>query len=129
MAILKSPLLPSDFPSVCVNQYLLTKQRISLYFQGGIYVFEIFNQYGAAGWCIYLTATAEFIAIGWCYGAKRYLDNIEDMIGSTFLRPFLTITWKYTGPFLCLVSIYQCSCYVNSLAINVKKLLRKKKFY
>ena len=69
-----------------------------------MYVFEIFNQYGAAGWCIYFTCCCQFIAIGWCYGAERHFDEIYKMIGYTRMKPVITFVWKFYGPVMTLVS-------------------------
>ncbi|XP_076824914.1 sodium- and chloride-dependent GABA transporter 1-like [Clavelina lepadiformis] len=75
--------------------------------KGGVYVFEIFNTYGMAGWSLFFIAACECIAIGWVYGAHRHWDEINRMIGPSKIRPVIIFIWKYVGPILCvLVSIY-----------------------
>ena len=73
--------------------------------QGGVYVFEIFNTYGMAGWSLFFIAACECIAIGWVYGADRHWDEINRMIGPSKIRPLIIFIWKYVGPILCMVSV------------------------
>ncbi|XP_076823831.1 sodium- and chloride-dependent betaine transporter-like [Clavelina lepadiformis] len=75
--------------------------------KGGVYVFEMFNMYGKAGWCLFFIAACEFIAIGWVYGADCHWKEINRMIGPRKIQPIVTVVWKYVGPILCLaMSIY-----------------------
>ncbi|XP_076823753.1 sodium- and chloride-dependent betaine transporter-like isoform X2 [Clavelina lepadiformis] len=75
--------------------------------EGGVYVFEIFNTYGIAGWCVFFIATCEFIAVGWVYGADRHWDEINRMVGYSRIRFVVTLVWKYIGPAICMmVSVY-----------------------
>ncbi|XP_076822055.1 sodium- and chloride-dependent GABA transporter 2-like [Clavelina lepadiformis] len=75
--------------------------------EGGIYVFEIFNTYGVAGWCLFFIAACEFVAVGWVYGASHYWKQINRMIGPSKLQPVVTFIWKFFGPSICLaVSVY-----------------------
>ncbi|CAK8673471.1 unnamed protein product [Clavelina lepadiformis] len=75
--------------------------------EGGVYVFEIFNTYGIAGWCVFFIATCEFIAVGWVYGADRHWDEINRMVGYSWIRFVVTLVWKYIGPAICMtVSVY-----------------------
>ncbi|XP_076823755.1 sodium- and chloride-dependent GABA transporter 3-like [Clavelina lepadiformis] len=75
--------------------------------EGGVYVFEIFNTYGIAGWCVFFIATCEFVAVGWVYGADRHWDEINRMVGYCRIRFVVTLVWKYIGPAICMmVSVY-----------------------
>ncbi|CAB1432582.1 unnamed protein product, partial [Pleuronectes platessa] len=49
--------------------------------EGGIIPFRIVDGYGANGSIFLFIACLETIIIGWVYGADRFYDNIEDMIG------------------------------------------------
>ncbi|CAK8673315.1 unnamed protein product [Clavelina lepadiformis] len=72
--------------------------------EGGVYVFEMFNTYGIAGWSLFFISACECIAIGWVYGADRHWDEINRMIGPSKIRPLIIFMWKYVTPILCLVS-------------------------
>lgn len=67
--------------------------------RGGMYVFQLFDYYGASGMCLLWMAFWECIAVGWVYGANRFAKNIEEMIGFKPSRLFI-ICWKYLTPAL-----------------------------
>ncbi|XP_066580107.1 sodium- and chloride-dependent GABA transporter 2 [Amia ocellicauda] len=68
--------------------------------EGGIYIFQLIDTYGPSGKSLLFIACFECICIGWFYGADRFLDNIEDMIGH---RPFPLIKycWLLLTPVVC----------------------------
>ncbi|XP_071091398.1 sodium- and chloride-dependent glycine transporter 2-like [Haliotis cracherodii] len=47
---------------------------------GGIYVFQLVDWYFAAVAC-YIIAVLECVAVGWCYGVKRFSADVQMMIG------------------------------------------------
>ncbi|XP_070192957.1 sodium- and chloride-dependent taurine transporter-like [Littorina saxatilis] len=55
------------------------------------------------GFCLLLNAVLEVIVVGWVYGADRFLDDIEAMIGR---RPsnWWKVCWKFVVP-ICLVGL------------------------
>ena len=58
-------------------------------FQGGIYVFQVFDYYAASGMVLLLFCFTECVAISWVYGACKWLMNVSDMVGP---KP-LVFTW------------------------------------
>ncbi|XP_078529842.1 sodium- and chloride-dependent GABA transporter 2-like isoform X2 [Lissotriton helveticus] len=71
--------------------------------EGGMYVFQLFDYYAASGMCLLFFAMFETIGIGWVYGADKFYDNIEHMIG---YRPLLVIKycWRFVTPAVCLAT-------------------------
>uniref|UniRef100_A0AAR2LI51 Transporter n=1 Tax=Pygocentrus nattereri TaxID=42514 RepID=A0AAR2LI51_PYGNA len=77
-------------------------------FNGGMYVFQLFDYYAASGVCLLWVAFFECVAVAWVYGADNFYDAIEDMIG---YRPNGWMKWSWTliTPVLCV------GCFVFSL--------------
>ncbi|XP_050982951.1 sodium- and chloride-dependent GABA transporter 2-like [Labeo rohita] len=75
--------------------------------EGGMYVFQLLDNYACNGACILLLSVFESLAMGWIFGAERMFNIIEDMTNS---RPnyIFILCWKYLTPLVSLVS-FVCS--------------------
>ncbi|XP_044156385.1 sodium- and chloride-dependent taurine transporter [Bufo gargarizans] len=91
---------------VCILSYLLGLTMVT---EGGMYVFQLFDYYAASGVCLLWVAFFECIAVAWVYGADKFYDNIEDMIGYR-PGPWMKWSWCVITPLLCL------GCFIFSLA-------------
>uniref|UniRef100_A0A667WV27 Transporter n=1 Tax=Myripristis murdjan TaxID=586833 RepID=A0A667WV27_9TELE len=69
--------------------------------EGGLYIFQLFDYYACSGMTLLLFAILQSVAIGWVYGADRFYDNIEDMIGYQPL-PLIKYCLKFVTPVICL---------------------------
>ncbi|XP_074554739.1 sodium- and chloride-dependent GABA transporter 2-like [Halichoeres trimaculatus] len=67
---------------------------------GGIYLFSLIDFYGPSGISLLLIAFGETTVIAWVYGADRFCDNIEDMIGFPPPR-VLKYCWLFITPIIC----------------------------
>uniref|UniRef100_A0A1A8MCI7 Transporter n=1 Tax=Nothobranchius pienaari TaxID=704102 RepID=A0A1A8MCI7_9TELE len=69
--------------------------------EGGLYIFQVFDYYACSGTTLLLFALLQSLCIGWVYGAERFYDNLEDMIGYRPL-PLIKYCLKYVTPVICL---------------------------
>ncbi|XP_017350036.1 sodium- and chloride-dependent GABA transporter 2 isoform X3 [Ictalurus punctatus] len=68
--------------------------------RGGLHLFKLIDMYGPSGTNLLLIACFETLVIGWVYGADRFFDNIEDMIGYPPCS-VLKYCWLFITPFIC----------------------------
>lgn len=70
--------------------------------QGGAYTLFWFDIY-SAGVSLLFSALFETIGVVYCYGLKKFIPNIESMLGR---RPhmFYIVCWKYISPIFLGVS-------------------------
>lgn len=73
--------------------------------EGGMYVFQLFDYYASSGLCLLFLAVFEVVCISWVYGADRFYDNVEDMIGYR-PWPLVKISWLFLTPGLCLATFF-----------------------
>uniref|UniRef100_A0A8D0W8U8 Transporter n=1 Tax=Sus scrofa TaxID=9823 RepID=A0A8D0W8U8_PIG len=68
--------------------------------EGGMYVFQLFDYYAASGMCLLFVAIFESLCVAWAYGAGRFYDNIEHMIGYR-PWPLIKYCWLFLTPAVC----------------------------
>ncbi|XP_013861691.1 sodium- and chloride-dependent GABA transporter 2 [Austrofundulus limnaeus] len=83
---------------VCVLSFFIGLVMMT---EGGLYIFQVFDYYCCSGMTLLLFAILQSVCIGWVYGAERFYNNIEDMIG---YRPISAIKYclKYVTPVICM---------------------------
>ncbi|XP_071350127.1 sodium- and chloride-dependent GABA transporter 2-like [Trachinotus anak] len=69
--------------------------------EGGLYIFQLFDYYACSGMTLLLFALLQSVCIGWVYGADRFYENIEDMIGYK-PSPLIKHCLKYATPVVCM---------------------------
>ncbi|NXA20777.1 SC6A8 protein, partial [Ibidorhyncha struthersii] len=73
---------------------------LSMVTQGGMYVFQLFDNYSASGITLLWQAFWECVVIAWVYGADRFMDDVARMIGYRPL-PFMKWCWAVVTPLVC----------------------------
>ncbi|XP_018606651.1 sodium-dependent neutral amino acid transporter SLC6A17 [Scleropages formosus] len=68
--------------------------------RSGNYFVTMFDDY-SAGLPLTIVVILENISVAWIYGTKRFMQDLEDMLGFQPYR-FYYIMWKYVSP-LCLI--------------------------
>ncbi|KAH8299539.1 hypothetical protein KR044_002512, partial [Drosophila immigrans] len=65
----------------------------------GMYWLQLMDKY-AANWSVLLIAILECVLIAWIYGAQRFLNDIQGMIGkrSRLWNCFWGVMWRYITP-------------------------------
>ena len=70
--------------------------------QAGLYWLELLD-YFVGGWSLILIGLCESMLIGWVYGAKRLMADIEDMVGFKLWKHWW-FCWTFITPLLLIVS-------------------------
>ncbi|XP_071126481.1 sodium- and chloride-dependent glycine transporter 2-like isoform X3 [Mytilus edulis] len=85
---------------ICLIEFIL---GIPLVMQGGMYVLQIVDWYCAI-FSVMTVCILETIIIGWIYGANRFYEDIELMIGR---KPCIwwSICWKFITPVILVMML------------------------
>ncbi|XP_050546751.1 sodium- and chloride-dependent GABA transporter 2-like [Daktulosphaira vitifoliae] len=86
---------------VCVAMFILSSLMVT---NGGTYIFQLMDTYAASGVSLLWVCFFQTIAISWCFGANRFQDCINQMLG---FRPniFWYICWVYLAP-LVMITVF-----------------------
>ncbi|XP_035460227.2 sodium- and chloride-dependent betaine transporter isoform X1 [Scophthalmus maximus] len=84
--------------------------------EGGIVIFYLVDNYGASPIGLLFIACLECVIIAWVYGADRFYDNIEDMIGYPPF-PVLKYCWLFITPLLCGVTFLYNLSAIHSINV------------
>nr|XP_031526401.1 sodium- and chloride-dependent GABA transporter 2 [Vicugna pacos] len=87
--------------------------------EGGMYVFQLFDYYAASGMCLLFVAIFESLCVAWAYGAGRFYDNIEDMIGYR-PWPLIKYCWLFLTPAVCTATFLFSLIKYSPLTYNKK---------
>ncbi|XP_034028465.1 sodium- and chloride-dependent creatine transporter 1 [Thalassophryne amazonica] len=81
----------------CIICFLIDMSMVT---EGGMYVFQLFDNYSASGITLLWQAFWECVVIAWVYGADRFMDDVARMIGYQPL-PYMKWCWSYITPLVC----------------------------
>jgi len=82
---------------ICICSYLVGFSCIT---RGGIYVFQLFDEYAASGMSLLFLMFFECIAVSWGFGARRFRIAMHDMIGY-YPSYFFVACWAVITPTIC----------------------------
>lgn len=83
---------------VCFSSFMFGTIFVT---EGGVYWFEIFDNYSCAGWALLVVNFFECIAIAYAYGIDRFYENTKEMLGY-YPGRFWKYCWLIVTPGLCL---------------------------
>lgn len=92
---------------------------------GGIYLFKLYDYYGASGFCLLFLSASQCLALTYVYGAKKFWKNIRSMVGF-YPSKYTYYCWKYVTPILCFVLTFMKI--VNFKPIEYKRPLVTKRY-
>jgi solute carrier family 6 amino acid transporter-like protein 5/7/9/14 len=78
-------------------------------FDGGYELFELVDTY-SGGWNVLVISLCECIAIGWVYGVRRFLNDIECMVGKKVCGFMPWMLWKWWWAV--------CWCFLTPLGVG-----------
>ncbi|XP_068195983.1 sodium- and chloride-dependent GABA transporter 3-like [Antennarius striatus] len=113
--LLRAPVKHEIFVLIsCISFFLL---HLPLVTEGGIYMYQLIEFYGATRVCMNIIALTQCLALGWIFGADKLSNIIEDMTGH---RPsvFFKLCWKFVIPLLSLMSVVLYLVDYQHLKIN-----------
>ncbi|KAL7637204.1 UNVERIFIED_CONTAM: hypothetical protein RMT77_011916 [Armadillidium vulgare] len=84
---------------VCLMCFILFLCGLTMCLRGGIYMFELFNNY-TAGLSVVLLAITEICVVQYVYGFKNIMRHIAEMDVSVpkFLYAYWAVTWMFITP-------------------------------
>ncbi|KAK3745509.1 hypothetical protein QZH41_009919, partial [Actinostola sp. cb2023] len=83
---------------ICAVMYLI---GLSCVTQGGMYVFNLFDSFSCGLSLLFLVIT-ELITVGWIYGARRFANDIQIMIGHPVSLGWV-VCWKFVSPIVVIL--------------------------
>uniref|UniRef100_A0A674NIZ6 Transporter n=1 Tax=Takifugu rubripes TaxID=31033 RepID=A0A674NIZ6_TAKRU len=91
--------------------------QLMLVTEGGIYIFQLIDNYSASRFYDYFMAPCECLVISWIFGVDRFMEIIKDMTGA---KPFIIfkLLWKYIIPLVSLISLILFIVNFKHLKIN-----------
>ncbi|XP_054758271.2 sodium- and chloride-dependent taurine transporter-like [Lytechinus pictus] len=76
---------------------------------GGMYIFQLFDYYAASGFVLLWVSMFESFTIGWAYGGRRFMKNVTEMSGVTWIAPYMVTAW------ICLSPLFTSAIFIFSL--------------
>ena len=68
---------------------------------GGIYLFKLFDYYGASGFNLLFLSSCQCLAVAYIYGGEKMWKNVTEMLGYK-LNKFWLYCWKIITPISCI---------------------------
>ncbi|XP_053377145.1 sodium- and chloride-dependent creatine transporter 1-like isoform X2 [Mercenaria mercenaria] len=87
----------------CVACFLIGLTMVT---QGGVYLFRLIDYYCVSGLVLLAMAFCEAIAIAWVFGADRFYDVLEMMVGYRS-GPWLKFSLKFFAPLIVMLLRYK----------------------
>ncbi|XP_053723811.1 sodium- and chloride-dependent GABA transporter 2-like [Synchiropus splendidus] len=99
---------------ICVVSFFIGLTMVT---EGGLYIFQLFDYYCCSGMTLLLFAILQSVSVAWVYGADRFYDNIEDMIGHR-PAPLIKYCLKFITPVICMGTLVSSLVQFTPLKFN-----------
>ncbi|CAG0902842.1 unnamed protein product [Darwinula stevensoni] len=80
---------------------------LSMCFDGGFYMFVLFDNYSAT-WSLMILSILEVLLIAYVYGYDKFKENLAEMMGpnNLFFDYYWSITWRFVSPITLTVLMF-----------------------
>uniref|UniRef100_H2YMK4 Transporter n=1 Tax=Ciona savignyi TaxID=51511 RepID=H2YMK4_CIOSA len=82
---------------ICFIQFLV---GIIMITEGGVYVFNMYDNYAAAGWCLFFIGICECVTVSYIYGISKFWGHVCHMLGFEPRIPWFKYAWAVVAPIL-----------------------------
>nr|CAB3266314.1 sodium- and chloride-dependent GABA transporter 2-like [Phallusia mammillata] len=79
---------------LCFVQFLVGLLMIT---QGGVYIFNMYDNYAAAGWVLFFIGICECVTMSWLYTPGKFWDHVCQMLGFRPV-PWFKFAWACVAP-------------------------------
>ena len=90
--------------SYCLHSRSFVSTFFVFFYQGGVYIFNMYDNYAAAGWCLFFIGICESLTVSWLYKWERFWSHVCHMLRFEPKIPYFKYAWAFITPTMTMVS-------------------------